>query len=161
MKSILSILIIICLVSSFSSAQSNSDSIATKKIFGGYQFSQNNQALTIKQLGSVLQANPEASKLFQKAKPNATAATIFALAGGALVGWPVGTAIGGGKPSWELAGIGAGLIVISIPFSAGFNKNAKAAVATFNQGTRTSALQRRTEFKLALAANSVGLTIKF
>jgi hypothetical protein len=142
-------------------AQTNSDSIVVKKIFGGYKFLQNNQPLTVKQLGQTLQYNPEAAKLFQQAKPNVAAATLFALAGGALVGWPVGTALGGGKPSWELAGIGVGLIAISIPFSAGFNKNAKAAVAKFNQGTRTSCFEKRTEFKLIFATNSVGLTIKF
>jgi ABC-type antimicrobial peptide transport system permease subunit len=161
MRSILTSLLLLFVLTSVSYAQSSSDSITIKKIFGGYKFLQNNQPLTIKQLGETMKSNPEASKLFQQAKPNATAATLFGIAGGFMVGWPVGTAIGGGKPSWELAGIGAGLIAISIPFSAGFNKNAKAAVAAFNQGNRTSTLQKRTEFQLALAATSVGLTIKF
>jgi hypothetical protein len=142
-------------------AQTHSDPITIKKAFGGYKFLQNNQPLTLKQLGTALQSNPEASKLFQQAKPNATAATIFGFAGGFLVGWPIGTAIGGGKPSWELAGIGAGLIVVSIPFSASFNKKAKAAIDTFNQGIQTSSLHRRTEFKLNVSMSRVGLEIRF
>jgi hypothetical protein len=161
MRSILTSLALLFALTSISYAQSSYDSITIKKIFGGYKFSQNNQPLTLKQLGETMKSNPEASKLFQQAKPNATAATLFGIAGGALVGWPLGTAIGGGKPSWELAGIGAGLIAISIPFSAGFNKNAKAAVAKFNQGTRTSCLEKRTEFKLTFATHRVGLAIKF
>ncbi len=42
-------------------------------------------------------------------------ANVLAIPGGALVGWTLGTAIGGGDPEWYLAGIGAGLIAIAIP----------------------------------------------
>lgn len=143
------------------STVAQSDSIRMTKVFGGYKYSQNNQPLTVKQLGSALQANPEASKLFQQAKPNGTAATIFGVAGGFLVGWPVGTAIGGGKPSWELAGIGAGLIVVSIPFSSAFNKKTKEAVSIYNQGNKTSSVNWNPEFKLNLSMNQVGVAMKF
>ena len=137
------------------------DSIRMKKVFGGYNYFQNNQGLTVKQLGTVLQANPEASKLFQQAKPNGTAATIFGVAGGFLVGWPIGTAIAGGNPSWELAGIGAGLIVVSIPFSSAFNKKTKEAVSIYNQGNKTSSLGRRPELKFNISPNHIGLVMKF
>lgn len=30
---------------------------------------------------------------------------ILSYAGGFMIGWPIGTAIGGGKPAWALAGI--------------------------------------------------------
>ncbi|MBI3218199.1 MAG: hypothetical protein HYZ44_01680 [Bacteroidetes bacterium] len=138
-----------------------SDSIRTTKVFGGYKYSQNNQPLTVKQLGAALEINPEASKLFQQAKPNGTAATIFGVAGGFLVGWPIGTAIAGGKPSWELAGIGAGLIVVSIPFSSAFNKKTKEAVSIYNLGNKTSSANWKPEFKLNLSMNQVGVAMKF
>jgi hypothetical protein len=137
------------------------DSIRMTKVFGGYKYFQNNQGLTVKQLGIALEANPEASKLFQQAKPNGTAATIFGMAGGFLVGWPIGTAIAGGKPSWELAGIGAGLIVISIPFSSAFNKKTKEAVSIYNQGNKTSTIRKRTELKFNVSPNQVGVVMKF
>ncbi|MCE2998191.1 MAG: hypothetical protein ACK5RG_06735 [Cyclobacteriaceae bacterium] len=143
------------------STVAQTDSIRMTKVFGGYKYFQNNQGLTVKQLGVALEANPEASKLFQQAKPNGTAATIFGMAGGFLVGWPIGTAIAGGKPSWELAGIGAGLIVISIPFSSVFNKKTKEAVSIYNQGNKTSTIRKRTELKFNVSPNQVGVVMKF
>jgi hypothetical protein len=143
------------------STVAQTDSIRMTKVFGGYKYFQNNQGLTVKQLGVALEANPEASKLFQQAKPNGTAATIFGMAGGFLVGWPIGTAIAGGKPSWELAGIGAGLIVISIPFSSAFNKKTKEAVSIYNQGNKTSTIRKRTELKFNVSPNQVGVVMKF
>jgi hypothetical protein len=139
------------------SSFAQSDSIRMTKVFGGYKYFQNDQPLTVKQLGTALQPNPEASKLFQQAKPNGTAATIFGMAGGFLVGWPIGTAIAGGKPSWELAGIGAGLIVVSIPFSSAFNKKTKQAVSIYNQGNKTSSVQ----FKFNLSVQHAGIVMKF
>lgn len=35
---------------------------------------------------------------------------VLGFAGGALIGWPLGTALGGGDPEWYLAGIGAVLV---------------------------------------------------
>ncbi len=142
-------------------AQSSSDPITIKKIFGGYIFLQNDQPLTLKQLGETMKSNPEAYKLFQQAKSNATVGTLFAIAGGALVGWPLGTATGGGKPSWELAGIGAGLIVVSIPFASASNKKTKQAVSIYNQGNKTSSVSWKPEFKLNLSMNQVGVAMKF
>ncbi len=146
-------IILLFAISSFA----QSESITITKVFGGYKYSQANKPLTVKQLGSVLQANPEASKLFQQAKPNGTAATIFGVAGGFLVGWPIGTAIAGGNPSWELAGIGAGLIVVSIPFNNAFNKKTKEAVSIYNQGNKTSSVK----FNFNLSVQQAGITIKF
>ena len=37
--------------------------------------------------------------------------------GGFLVGWTLGTALGGGDPDWTVAGVGAGFIALSIPFA--------------------------------------------
>lgn len=37
--------------------------------------------------------------------------------GGGLIGWPVGTYIGGGDPEWTLALIGGGLVAIAVPLA--------------------------------------------
>ncbi|MFN4246647.1 MAG: hypothetical protein ACK4EY_02930 [Flavipsychrobacter sp.] len=37
--------------------------------------------------------------------------------GGGLIGWPVGTYIGGGDPEWTLAAIGGGLVAIAVPLA--------------------------------------------
>ena len=90
-----------------------------------------------------------------------TLATIMGGVGGFMVGWPIGTAIGGGEPNWIMAGIGAGLIVVAIPLSQNYNKKAKQAVDTYNIGLMTSSLWDKSELRLSMTGNGVGLTLRF
>lgn len=60
----------------------------------------------------------------RKAKSNYDPAMVLGVIGGALVGWPLGTAIGGGDPNWTLAAIGDACIIGSIPLGSAFNKHA-------------------------------------
>jgi hypothetical protein len=46
-------------------------------------------------------------------------------AGSALIGFPIGTVIGGGDANWTLTRIVAGLLDIGIPTSYSVNKNIK------------------------------------
>jgi hypothetical protein len=78
-----------------------------------------------------------------------------------MVGWPIGTAIAGGEPNWALAGIGAGLIVVSIPFSQKFNKQVKSAVETYNGGLKTSSFWDNRELRFSINANGVGFGLRF
>ena len=59
---------------------------------------------------------------------------ILSYAGGFMIGWPIGTAIGGGKPAWALAGIGGGLVAVAIPLSISSNKKMETAVRQYNAG---------------------------
>jgi hypothetical protein len=86
---------------------------------------------------------------------------MLSCAGGFMVGWPIGTAIGGGDPEWAMAGIGAGLIVIAIPLSLKFNKQAKQAVDTYNGGLFTSSFWDKNELIVSMTGNSVGLVLRF
>ena len=78
-----------------------------------------------------------------------------------MVGWQIGAALGGGDPNWALAGIGAGLIVVYIPISQKFNKQAKTAVDTFNGGLKTSSFWDNNELGIGLTGNGVGLSLRF
>lgn len=140
-------------------AQNQSDSIEVKKRLGTV-FIQNGRYLTPRQLLDITESNPEAYKEMKIAKTNYDVGTVFGFAGGFLVGWPVGTAIAGGKPNWTLAGIGAGLIVVSIPFSSAYTKHAKNAVNIYNNGIRQTGM-KNFDLKLGLASNGIGLKITF
>ena len=94
------------------------------------------------------------------AKSNYDIGTVFGFAGGFLVGWPLGTALGGGEPNWTLAGIGAGLIVVSIPFSTSYTKHAKKAVGIYNTGLSQTGL-RKIDFNLGLTCNGIGIKMTF
>ena len=82
-------------------------------------------------------SNSEAKAYFKKARTNKTAADIFAFAGGFGIGFGLVQAITGGsseytdlakkhsrKQGWTIAGIGAGVSLISIPLMISSKKNA-------------------------------------
>jgi hypothetical protein len=146
---------------SFTFGQTASDSISMKKVFGGYQFYQGEQRLNMNQLVNTMKSNDQAYQQIKSAQSTYTLATIIGGVGGFMVGWPIGTALGGGEPNWTMAGIGAGLIVVSIPITQSFNKKAKQAVETYNGGLQTSSFWDKNELKLSLTGNGIGLTLNF
>lgn len=117
------------------------------------------EKLTPRQMLDIMQVNPAAYDIMKKAKRNNDIGQVFGIAGGFLIGFPIGTAIAGGDPNWLLAGIGAGLVGVSIPFSIKYNKNARAAVAVYNDGIRSLGYQEL-EMKLGFTGNGIGLTVK-
>lgn len=153
-----SFLLITCYSVSF--GQKVQEPITMKKVFGGYQFYQGDQRLNVGQLVNIMEPNEEAYKQMKAAKGTYTWATIFGTAGGVLIGFPLGTAIAGGDPNWTLAGIGAGLVVISIPISGKFNKQAKSAVDSYNNSLGLSS-KPDTSWKFAITGNGVGITFRF
>lgn len=141
---------------------SNAQKIEMEKVFGGYKYTQNGNLMSMNDLVKTMESNQQAYDFIKKAQSNNTMATIFGGAGGFLVGWPVGTSIGGGDANWTLAGIGAGLIAIGIPFSASTNKNIKLAVELYNSSLNpTSFNQFKPELNVIADVNGVGLSINF
>ncbi|MGE5518374.1 MAG: hypothetical protein ACM3VS_00510 [Candidatus Dadabacteria bacterium] len=155
------ILIISILLSGsfFCHAQNNPDTIEIRKTFAT-TFRLNNKNLTLKQLLDITHTNAAAYQEMKKAKSNFDAGYVFGFAGGFLIGWPIGTTIGGGKPNWTLAAVGAALAAVSIPFSSAYNKHAKNAIKLYNSGLQQTGF-KKIKFKYYLAANSTGLRITF
>ena len=140
-------------------AQNQSDSISVKKAFGTI-FKQNGKVLTPGKLMSIVQSNPSAFEEMKVAKSNYGVGSVIGFAGGFMVGYPIGTALAGGKADWALAGIGAGLIVASIPFSSAYVSHAKKAVKMYNAGLKQTGMDH-VSYQLGLAANGIGLKIWF
>ena len=78
-----------------------------------------------------------------------------------MVGWPLGTSIAGGEPNWVMAGIGAGLVVISIPVNNKFIKQATQAVKTYNEGKRVMSSYNKTKWQFGISGYGIGLTVEF
>jgi hypothetical protein len=91
------------------------------------------------------------------AKRNYDYGSAFAGVGGFLIGWPLGTAFAGGEPQWALAGVGAGLIAISIPFSSGYKRHARNAVANYNAGRCAETSQ----LEFGTTSSGIGLIMRF
>lgn len=140
-------------------AQTQPDSIEVKKGFWGVTFKQDGKILTTRQLLDLTQSNTEAFKEMNIAKNNFTAGSVFGFAGGFMVGYPLGASVGGGKPNWVMAGIGACLICVSIPFSTAYSKHARNAVRIYNSGKPLS--MNKIDLKLNLTYNGIGVKINF
>ncbi|HEY3405176.1 MAG TPA: hypothetical protein VGK59_17450 [Ohtaekwangia sp.] len=135
-KIILSFIFCAVLTSAFS--QSTEGNIEMHKSFWGVTFKQDGRQLRPRQVLDIMKDNPEAYAEFKKAKTNYDAGSAFAFVGGFLIGWPLGTAIGGGDPEWGLAAAGAGVLLFTIPFNSGFKKHARNAITIYN-GTSSRA----------------------
>lgn len=136
--------------------------IETQKVFGGYKFTQSGKPMTMRNLVETMEVNTQAFELIKKAQSSNTLVSILSFTGGGLIGWPLGTAVGGGDANWALAGIGAGLVAIAIPISSGVNKNAKQAVELYNASlNQTSYFKPKTEFEVIANSDGIGLSLKF
>lgn len=126
----------------------------------GTVFRLNGMNLTPKQLLDITQSNAEANEEMRIARNYSNAGLVFQFAGGFFIGWPVGTIIAGGNPNWILAGIGAGLLVVSIPFTIAYTKHAKNAVILYNNGLKQTVFHDM-NVKLGVTYNGIGLKITF
>ncbi len=136
--------------------------VTIKKSFGENLFSQNDKRISFNQLLTSLENNSEAYKMATSAKGNKTFGMILGTAGGALIGWPLGTAIGGGEPNWILAGVGAGLVVATIPIISGYNKKTAKAVQLYNDGlTDTSYKPVPVQLYISASHNGLGINVQF
>jgi hypothetical protein len=95
-----------------------------------------------------------------QARKNETPALLLSIAGGALIGWPIGSAIAGGDPQWWLAGAGAGLIICSIPLQIGYNKHLFNAVTIYNADLKKIGILKPV-LRIGFARSGIGVQISF
>lgn len=154
-------LVFTLLLSLFAFTSINAQKVEMKKVFGGYTFSQNNKALSVAQLTDLMKNNKKAFDLMKSAKTNQTWSTILGGVGGGLIGYPIGTAIGGGDAKWELAGVGAALVLVAIPIANGFNKKATKAVDLYNEGLPAISSNFNPTFNFNFKGTSMGISMNF
>ncbi|WP_299669931.1 hypothetical protein [uncultured Polaribacter sp.] len=135
--------------------------IDMKKSFGENVYYQNDKKLNSKELKVLMKNNTEALDFMESAKSNQTWGMILGGAGGALIGYPVGTAIGGGDPQWVLAGAGAALIVATIPILKGYNRKTKKAVDLYNASAPDVSSNFKPTFNFILKGTSMGISMAF
>jgi hypothetical protein len=136
--------------------------IEMSKVSGDYKYTQNGNQLKMRDLVKTLESNQQAFEMINKAQTNRSLASVIGFVGGGLVGWPIGTAIGGGDANWVLAGVGAGLIGVSIPIASGANKKTKEAVETYNASLGTTALiWSKPQWKFVANGHGIGLSLGF
>lgn len=138
-----------------------SDSITATKIFGGYKFEQNGEVLRPKVLLDMMEGDQEAYAMMTKAKSNLDVGYVFSYTGSFLVGWTLGTVIGGGEFNYLLAGIGAGCLAIGIPVSSSALKLAVNAVDIYNSNLGGTAFEQGLQLKFGMNTHGIGLSLTF
>ena len=109
-----------------------------------------------------MKSNSEALKLMKKAKSNYNFGLILGGLGGGLIGYPIGTSLGGGDPNWTLAGVGAALVIISIPINTSINKNTQQAIELYNSSLDTTSFYNfKPEFTIIGNTNGIGISMSF
>lgn len=141
--------------------ENSADSISIKKVSGSFQFYQGADRLKMKQLVNTMKPNEQAYRMIKSAESMNTIATILGFTGGLMVGWTLGTSLGGGDPNWTVAGIGAGLIAVAIPVNQKFKKKATQAVNTYNSRQPVSLSWNKSELRFLMAGKRVGLALNF
>ena len=136
------------------------DTIEYQKAGAGYKYTLNNETLTLDKLEKTLQNNPTSIEYFNKAKSTKGIVTVLGYAGGFLIGYPLGTMMGGGKANWTMAAIGCGFIAIAIPIASGADKNILKAVQAYNMDTPLSHKDNY-ELKMGVNQNGLALALRF
>lgn len=161
MKKLSLLFILLSLSISSIFGQTPSDTIANKKIFGGYIFYEGNRKLSSSELEHKLSSNQKAYTQFKSAQATNIFASILGGVGGFCIGWPIGTTLAGREANWTMAGIGAGLALISIPIGSSAANKIKKATEIYNSGSQTSSFWDNKELRLSLTENGVGLVLHF
>ncbi len=117
---------------SITAQSQNANELEMRSNFFGSKFYKGDTIMGINQVLEEMAPNEAVYNLMISAKKDNVFAQLLGAAGGFMIGWPVGTAIGGGEPNWTMAGIGAGLVAISIPISSNFKKKALSAIKQHN-----------------------------
>lgn len=114
--------------------------------------------MTNAQFMDLLKDDPNMSEYLKPLALNYMGDVLLSTTATLLILWPVTEIIGGSdNPNWNLAYIGAGCALISIPFKKGFEKNADKAMKFYNNGYQKVAV----DFELNLNCNGLGLAMKF
>jgi hypothetical protein len=109
----------------------------------------------------IMEGNPEAIAQINKAKTNRGVSSGFAVAGGLLLGWPLGQALAGAEdPNWALAGVGGGLIVVGAVFGVRSDKQLRNGVDIYNDAVALNNIPS-SGFAIACNLNSLGATLWF
>lgn len=89
----------------------------------GTLYLKNDIVISKDQVRNDLAIDPENLATFKAGNTQQIWGMVFGGIGGAFIGYPLGTSLGGGDPNWTLAGIGAGAVIIGgVIYGGGKNK---------------------------------------
>lgn len=108
--------------------------IKIEKKWYGLKYTQASERLNLTEIQEILQINEEAFSIMHQARINHSIDNILSLAGGALLGVALGSAVVGEDVNWTATGLSAGLVAISIPFNLQAKNFTRRGIETYNTG---------------------------
>jgi hypothetical protein len=171
MKKLFVLTIIFAFVSSFSGFSQTGNQIELKK----KRYYQNDKKLTSKDIKSILLSDPESAVEYQLAKKNSTIAAVPMLAGAGLCLYgsfaslkssiDQTNAINNGEYYEEKSYLGpvllgAGLVVVGLPFALSSNKHLKKSIDIYNKN-QTTGYSDIQKLEFGLTQNGVGVVYRF
>ncbi len=156
MKLLFSLLLLLVFITVY--GQSGQDTIAVTN-HGSY-YIYNGEQLSSPELVNLIMDNPAAYNEYFRAKSNEDVAMVLGIIGGSLIGWPLGTEMGGGDPEWAIAGVGAGILAIAIPFAVTAKKQTIRAIRLYNEGIKVGREKEMT-LKAGIYNDGIGICLKF
>jgi hypothetical protein len=95
-----------------------------KKFFVWHLY-EKEERINISKVQDLLQRNPEALSKFKSGKSNNIISTVIGGVRGFMPAYTLGQTAAGVKANWTVGGIGAGLVVVSIPLNISANQKVK------------------------------------
>lgn len=145
--------------------QKKSDKLKLETGFFGNKYYKGVWSISRDKAFNYLSDNGEAYTLATKGEKLQKTSTIFSVIGGALIGFPLGSALGGAEdPRWYLAGIGGGIVLLSIPIYSAGNKKIHEAIEVYNEEELSAALHKDRiidRVELLPMGNGIGLRLTF
>jgi hypothetical protein len=130
--------------------------ITMVKGFGSVRFEYDTLTVSLRQVGQLLAVHPEAYTLFRKARHNHTVAGVAGALGGAALAFTAVHALLAGGVDLRTAAVGAGLVLVSVPFERRFRQRAGRAIGLYNQTASARVVPT-----LRAGPGGLGLTFKF
>ena len=120
---------------------------------------QDGTRLTPVKVREVMSGNSEALKTYNSGQALGTAGIIFSGIGGGLIGWDLGTRLGGGEGNGTLLAVGAAGIGVGLVFAFIGDANVKKSVTLYNSKLSGNTLSYQVNF--GFTQTGVGFSMRF
>ncbi len=153
------LLFLFLFLSIFAVCQSNSDSILML-YKNGTMFMQHNKKYYPRETFTIIKKNADAIQEIKTAILFYNSNKILEITGGLMLGWPLGNLIDGTQPNWAMSGVGAALILVSIPINNTYILHIKKALNIYNSPLNKS-VARNVSIYYGLAPTGIKLKLSF
>ncbi len=146
----------------FSAQAQNENKLRLQSNFFSNKFFKGDTIISVNQVLYEMSPNESVYNLMKKAKTDFVFAQLLGATGGILIGWPLGSALAGGQPNWALAGVGVGILAVSIPISINFRKKAGSAITQHNSLlTGSNKWNYKPNYYVGFTGRGVQLRVRF